>query len=402
MTKFWLIAWYEYKRNVFKKSFILALLSVPLMIALNVGVGFVMESVDNDAAPIGYVDYAGLLEDPIPAPEIARRKSVSFIPYTTKDAALEALQAKTIQAYYVISADYYETRQVDLVFSKKPSDNATWMFHDFMQINLLRDQPPEIAQRAAAGTDVVRQSANGNRTVPVGGPTMGLLLPLFIGLAFLILLLMSSGYLMQAIASEKENRTMEVLATSVSPMQMIGGKTIGIIGIGLTQLVVWTLVLILALFIADQLDIAWVQNPMVDWSSVLATLIIAIPAYVLACAVMLAIGAAATSLQEAQSLTGLLILPHVMIPAYLAWALVKQPNGPLAIGLTLAPFTALLTTSFRNMFTVVPWWQVAASATIQTLCAVGGIWLASRAFRLGMLRYGQRLRWREILKARPQ
>jgi ABC-2 type transport system permease protein len=74
----------------------------------------------------------------------------------------------------------------------------------------------------------------------------------------------------------------------------------------------------------------------------------------------------------------------------------------LAIGLTLAPFTALLTTSFRNMFTVVPWWQVAASATIQTLCAVGGIWLASRAFRLGMLRYGQRLRWREILKARPQ
>lgn len=402
MTKLWLVAWYEYKRNVFKKSFIMALLSVPLMIALNVGVGFVMESLENDGAPVGYVDHAGLLDDAIPAPEIARRLSVEFIPFATEGAALEALQSKTIQAYYVITMDYFETRQVDLVFLKEPSDNATWMFHDFVQVNLLREQSPAIARRAAAGTDVTVRSANGNRVVPVGGPTVGLLLPLFIGLAFLLLLLMSSGYLMQAVVDEKENRTMEVLVTSISPVQMVGGKTIGIIAIGLTQLIVWTLVLILALFVADLLDIAWVRNPTVDWSAVIATLVIAVPAYVLACALMLTIGVVSTSSQEAQSMTGLLILPHVMIPSYLAWAFVKHPNGPLAIGLTLAPFTGLMTTSFRNLFTVVPWWQVTVSAAIQTICAVAAVLLASRAFRLGMLRYGQRLRWRELLKARSR
>jgi ABC-2 type transport system permease protein len=44
----------------------------------------------------------------------------------------------------------------------------------------------------------------------------------------------------------------------------------------------------------------------------------------------------------------------------------------------------------------VPFWQIAASALVQVVCAAGAVWLAARAFRLGMLRYGQRLRWREL------
>ena len=91
-----------------------------------------------------------------------------------------------------------------------------------------------------------------------------------------------------------------------------------------------------------------------------------------------------------------------MIPCYLAWALIKTPNAPLPIVLSLLPFTALMTISLRNIFVVVPAWQVAVSAAVQTMCAVGAIWLAGRAFRLGMLRYGQRLRWRELLKARSR
>jgi ABC-2 type transport system permease protein len=56
-----------------------------------------------------------------------------------------------------------------------------------------------------------------------------------------------------------------------------------------------------------------------------------------------------------------------------------------------------MTVGFRSLFSVVPLWQVAASVAIQTACAVGALWLAGRAFRLGMLRYGQRLSLREIL-----
>ena len=98
----------------------------------------------------------------------------------------------------------------------------------FLRLNLLSGQSPETAYRAASGVDFIVRSIDGKREVPAAsGPTFGLLMPLFIAMAFLFMLLMSSGYTMSAMADEKENRTMEVLVTSISPMQLIGGKILG-------------------------------------------------------------------------------------------------------------------------------------------------------------------------------
>jgi ABC-2 type transport system permease protein len=85
-----------------------------------------------------------------------------------------------------------------------------------------------------------------------------------------------------------------------------------------------------------------------------------------------------------------------MIPLYAIMVIGETPNATPSVVLTLLPFTSLMTVGFRSLFSVVPLWQVVASVAIQTVCAVGALWLAGRAFRLGMLRYGQRLRFREI------
>ena len=76
--------------------------------------------------------------------------------------------------------------------------------------------------------------------------------------------------------------------------------------------------------------------------------------------------------------------------------LMSNPNSPLSLGLSLFPLTAPVTMLIRDGLTILPAWQIAVSAAIQILCAVASIWLAGRAFRLGMLRYGKRLAWREI------
>jgi len=222
-----------------------------------------------------------------------------------------------------------------------------------------------------------------------------------ISIAFLVLLVMSSSYLMQAVADEKENHAMEVLMTSISPTQFIGGKVLGIVAISFTQLVAWAAVTVLGIVVARNAGIAWFQNLDLDWSIIWATVAVGIPAYVLASALMTAIGVAVTSSQEGQSIGALFFILH-MIPCYLAWVLIKTPNALLPAVLSLLPFMALLTISLRNIFTAVPTWQVAASVAVQTLCAASALWLAGRAFRLGMLRYGQRLRWRELLKARSR
>jgi ABC-2 type transport system permease protein len=402
MTKLYRVAVYEYKRTVFKRSFILALLSVPLMVGLNVGVGFFMESREVNNAPVGYVDLAGLFADPIPVPVSGSREPVVFLPFETDADARAALEAKEIQAYYVVAADYPETRDVGLFFLQEPGGNATRQFYDFLQINLLADQPADIARRAAlVGEGVTVRSLDGLREVPSGGPTFALIMQILIGFAFVFLLLMSAGYLMQAVVDEKENRTMEVLATSVSPMQFIGGKVLGIVAVSFTQLAVWTLVTVLAVLIAGMAGIAWVQDPSLDLGRVLGTVALAIPSYVLAAAMMAAVGATVTSSKESQSTGSLFFILH-LVPLYLSFAIVQTPNAALPTVLSFLPFTALLTVTLRNIFTAVPLWQVAASAAVQALCAVGALWLASRAFRLGMLRYGQRLNWLELVKARSQ
>ena len=89
-----------------------------------------------------------------------------------------------------------------------------------------------------------------------------------------------------------------------------------------------------------------------------------------------------------------------IVPVYLAGLIINTPNAVLPTVFTFLPFTALLTVILRNIFASVPLWQVAVAVALQVLYAVVALWLASRAFRLGMLQYGQRLNWRKLLKAR--
>ncbi len=400
MSKLWLVAVNEFKRNVFKKGFILALLSVPLLIGFNVGLGLIFNYLEKKNAPVGYVDLAGLLVHPLPAPIDGSEKPIEFIPFKTESEARQALEAEEIQAYYVLSPEYLETSQVELFYLKEPGTNATRQFYDFIQINLLREHPPEIARRATIRSEVTIRSPDGSLEFPAGGPALRHFLPMLISVAFVFLLMMSSGYLMAGVVDEKQNRTMEVLVTSISPTQFIAGKVLGIVAISLTQLVTWSLVGVLAVVIGgDVLGVEWFQNPSIEWGTILRIVAIAIPAYVLASALLFALGATVAEAQEGQSLGAIFFMLH-MIPLYVITVLIENPQGTLSVVLSILPFTSLFTVGFRSMFAVIPFWQIAVGVAIQTICALGALWFAAFAFRLGMLRYGQRLRLGEIFGKR--
>jgi len=400
MAKLIRIALHEYRRNVFRRSFLLALLSVPAMVAGVVGVGILMESRGVNQAPVGYVDHAGLLAQPVAAPVAGFGKPVQFAPFESEQGARAALDAGKVQAYYVVEADYFKTRDVDLVYVHPPGVNATRQFYDLVRISLLAGHPQDYARRALlVGDNIITTSLDGRRHVPSGGPTFAILMPLLIGLVFLLLLLMSSGYLLQAVAEEKENRTIEVLVTSVSPLQLVAGKVVGIAGVSLTQLVAWTLFSFLVLSVARSAGIGWLQDMSLDWGSVLASAALAIPCFILASALMVAAGATLTTSQESQSAGTFFSVLHAL-PLWLAWAIISSPHSALSVTLSFLPFSALLTVVLRNLFASVPTGQVAVALAAQTLYALAAIWLASRAFRLGMLRYGKRLGLRDLVQAR--
>ncbi len=235
MSKFWTIVAYEYSRNVFRRRFLLGMLSIPLLIVGMALVFLLVIRLEFNNRPVGYVDHSGLLANPIPPPTPAPPdRPVEFISYQTEADAEAALQAKKIQAYFVLDTDYLKTAHAELVSLKDPSVSARDQFQDLVRVNLLADQPAAIRERLKDGNHLTVRSADGSQEVS-GNEWLNLLLPFFAGFAFMIAVFTTSGYLMQAVVEEKENRTMEVLLTSVSSQQLMAGKIIGMVAVGWTQ-----------------------------------------------------------------------------------------------------------------------------------------------------------------------
>ncbi|GAB4404001.1 MAG: ABC transporter permease [Anaerolineales bacterium] len=395
MFKLRLIAVHEYKRHVLRKRFIWALLSVPAMLALMVGITALAVRMEQDYRPVGYVDHSGMLANPVMPPE--GEGAVEIRAFPGEAEAQKALQAGEIQGYYVLPADYVQTNKVELVYLKPPKSNATSHFWDFMQMNWLANQPPEVARRVAAMSDddIVVQTPDGRREF-AAEPTLGDLLPVIAAVAFMMLLGFSGGYLVQVVSEEKENRTMEMLITSASAGEFIGGKVVGLVCVILTQALAWLAFAGVAIVVAQRLfQTPFLETVRVDAGVALTILAVFAPAFVMYSALMTALGATVAEPQEAQQIAGLFILPNV-VPLWMMMTFIQNPNGPVAVALSLFPLTSPISLAIRATFGIVPVWQAAVAAALLVLSAWGAVWLAGRAFRLGMLRYGKRVGLAEL------
>jgi ABC-2 type transport system permease protein len=394
MTKFWRIAFHEYSRHVFRRRFLLALFSVPLMIVFTVVLVIVIIRMESNATPIGYIDHSGLMVNPIsqPPPKWPER----FVPmkaYIDETNAKADLEAGKLQGYYIIAEDYLQSGKADQVYLKEINGMATQQFDSFLTTNLLSNQPAEITNRIVNGSNIIVQSTDKSREASQEN-FINILLPVLAGILFIVGMSTSSGYLMQTVVEEKENRTMEIMVTSVSPGQLMSGKVIADIAIGVTQLLVWAIFIILALVIGKN------YFPMLGglkFSGEMIAVIVAVmvPAFIMISGLMAAVGATVSEASEGQQIMGLFTIP-IWLPYIFIMLFIQNPNSPLAIALSFFPLTAPMSIALRIGFTTIPAWQVIISVTILVLSAIGAVWLAGRAFRLGMLRYGQRLRWKEI------
>lgn len=395
------VARHEYRRHTLRRGFALTLLGVPLLMSLSIGAGLLIESLRSDGTPVGIVDGAGLFAGSLPLPPDGAGAPIPFLLFAGEAEARTALEDGRIQAYFAVAETYSWNRAVRLTYLEPPGEDVYRQFYDLVQVRLMAGRPPDLARRAALlGEGVITRSLDGRREKSGEGPTFGVMMPLLIGIDFLALLLLTAGTLVQAVSDEKEGRTLELLITSVTPSQLIAGKVLGIVAVSLTQALAWSAVGALAVTAAGRLGLAWFQDPHLPWDAILASLAVAVPAYVLAAALMVAAGATVASGQESETVGSVLALLHLS-PLLASWAILSAPNGPLAVALSFLPFTGLLTVVLRNAFSSVPLWQVAAGAAVQCLCAAGAVWLAGRAFRLGMLRYGQRLSLRRLLARSP-
>jgi ABC-2 type transport system permease protein len=397
MKKFWLICWNEFKRHVMRKRFIFAILSMPFFVGVIILIGFLSVWLQYNKTPIGYVDSYQILTDPKPAPKGKGSlfDPVEIILYRDEASARTALDAKTIQAYFVLSQNYLSTGEVTMTSLDKTGNNIQGDFSNFITYNLIQGRPEAIVTRLTEGTNLIIRSVDGKREMGAEN-WMVMLLPIIAGLLFIIAVNVSGGYLLQAVVEEKENRTMEILVTSVSPNQLMAGKVVGNLAVGLTELIIWIFFAIIGLKIAP-IFFPIGDAPPISNSYILLITATFLPAFVMIAAAMGAIGATATEMREAQQVAGFFTLP-IMVPFWFITPIMFNPNGGIAVGLSLFPLTAPIALPLRAVFTDVPAWQIVL--TISMLCALAAfsVWLAGRVFRLGMLRYGKKINLREAFK----
>lgn len=395
--KFWAIFQHEYRRHVLRKRFLLAALIPPLWLLFAFGVALLGVLLTTNRAPVGYVDQAGLVRQPaLPENSASFITRIEFIAYPGETQARAALDAKNIQAYLVIPADYAATLDSRLVYSHAPSAIVETQIGNLLRLNLLAGQPPAAANRVLHGASLVIQAEHGGQQT-TGQSWVKTALPIIAAGFLMFAVFTTSGYLMNAVVEEKENRTMELLATSATPNQIMAGKISALILVGMTQVLAWSLFPALGLLIVARTT-TLLQGLSINWGLLGLALLTALPTFILIAALMAAIGASITESREGQQVSTLVTFP-VFLPFLLTAAISMHPNSPLALALSFFPLTASITLLIRLGFTQVPAWQIALSTALLALCAGGSLWLAGRIFRAGMLRYGHRMAWRETLSA---
>ena len=216
-----------------------------------------------------------------------------------------------------------------------------------------------------------------------------------IPVAAMILMLVATftggQYLLTTTIEEKSSRVVEVLLSAVSPMELMTGKILGQMGVGLSLLVIYNSIGIFAL-------VAFSVTGLVSWQLLVSFFVFFALAYFMFAAMMAAIGAAVNDLREAQSLMTPVML-FSMVPYFLFFPVIRAPNSMLSTVLSflppISPFIMIMRIASPEP---VPAWQVAGSIVVNLIGVVVLLWLAAKVFRVGLLMYGKPPNFRTLLK----
>ncbi len=322
-------------------------------------------------------------------------------------AALEALREGQIREFYLVGAGYPEPPVVERVVAPGPSVG----FEDLqrrtqqelalaavLRASLLAEQdlPPTVAQRLVRPLELRETSADGSSPVP--GFEVGFLLPYAFTFLFVMSIFITSGYLLQSVTEEKENRVVEILLSSVPPLPLMAGKIVGLGAAGLTQVAVWVATALVALPLVGE-RVPLLQGMQIEPVTLALALLFFGLGYVAFGAIFAAIGALAPGTREAQQYSGFLGF-FAVIPLIFAGVFLADLQSPIVIALALIPLTApAAMLQVLALSPEPPWLLVAASlASVATFAALAAV-AAARIFRATLLLYGVRPSLRRIVGA---
>lgn len=405
-----LVAWHEYSTNVRRPGFIFATLLFPALglIGLIVATFFSGQAVNilrNQFTPdtiqkIGVVDSSGLYTP------IAERFANRFVAYDNEDEAKIALGDSKISAMLIIPSNYVSSGAVTIYTKDANLSSAvstdTTNINPFLVNGLLKDKVDGATlarvNRPATTTRLTLEAKG--QTTPEANRnsfafTGGFIVSYAVTLLLFVSIFSSANYLLRSISEEKENRVIEILISSISPLELLAGKVIGLGSLGLTQVVVW----IASSFILSgglagmAAGVVIALNPL----TFLLAVIYFVLGYLLYAIIMATAGSLGTSIRESQQIAGLFSFVAA-IPWMVNGFLFVNPNMLIARVLSYIPLTAPMMMMLRLAIGQPPMEDIVGSIAVLIISVPIFLWAGAKIFRSGLLMYGKRLSVKEIWK----
>ncbi|MCE5208066.1 MAG: ABC transporter permease [Chloroflexi bacterium] len=395
---------HEFLTVVLSRSFLLMLFLVPLSgLAVMLFTSYVNRDEGENAAGAlfapepestvdGYVDQSGLVTA-LPA-----GMQEMLIPFVDEASAEKAMEAGEIDGYYVIPVDYLETGSLQYVQSQyNPYAGLanTQTIETAINFNLLnqdqaladRIENPLVLQTELLGVQSQRDPEN----------AMTFVLPYIVTFLFYFVIFGSASLMLNNLTNEKQNRMIEILMTSISPLQMLTGKIIALGLVGLLQTVVWSTSGLLILRLGGRMmqigDAFQLDVSILVWG-----VLFFVAGYALYASFMAGVGALVPNLKEASQATFVIMIP-LLVPLMLIEPMVSKPNGTLAMVLSLFPLTSPVSMMTRLAATEVPYWQIWLALLLVILTAYLVIRGVAGLFRAQYLLTGQKFSLGRMLRA---
>jgi ABC-2 type transport system permease protein len=435
MNKIWLIIKREYLTRVMKKTFILSTFLTPLLFA---GIIFfvIFISVKNvQEEKIAVRDTNGFFKD-----KLESSKEMQFVFTDTVDKN-NLRKSDYTAVLYVPNAVEKGGKDNFELYSRKSLAMATrsrvenqvrtaienYMLDSLYNINLVT---LDSVRKISHGTRIEQKIVEEDNKIAEGNA--GVAQWIGYGAAFLIYitLFVYGAMVMRGVSEEKTNRIAEVMVSSVKPFQLMIGKIVGIGAVGLTQFLLWIILMtgfsmiITATIPAEVMQAAQAGGaPMPGMQFSQATMGIAkasvtlgtvnwfvtiglflfyfLFGYLFYAALFAAVGSAVNEdPQDAQSLMFPITMP-IVIAIIIMINAITNPSSSLAVWSSIIPFFSPVVMMARIPFGIpstVAYWELGLSM----LSLIGGFlfttWLSAKIYRTGILMYGKKATWKEMMK----
>jgi ABC-2 type transport system permease protein len=284
----------ELRRSVRRRVWLIVTGLVPAILLIVVPIIRSFADDDEEPNPIGYLDLSGELSD-ADFPNLTR--------FDTRQGGIDAIIAGDIEDLFIASADFLESGDVEWLSQRSGifagGDNRN-RFASFLTLSLIAERlDSSLLDRVISGADYTRvHVGRGGSISPDDDDGFNqFVIPIIFSILLMMSIFMGSGALLESVAEEKENRMVDVLLTSVSPLASMAGKILALGTTSLIQMIVWIAsIAIIGPQIVDQIPNA--AELEIEPLTLVYISLFFIAGYFLFSAIFAGIGSATTSARE--------------------------------------------------------------------------------------------------------